>query len=671
MSLQTAAQPSGLSPAQPLPDLRSDAKGRRLPMDPWRLVTALRRRWHWIALAACVSAIAGGAVGFGRARCLVPVTLTLRDLSPRFPSAGREGIAYKPPQLSPQTMVNFLTSPELLRDVSSRARPAITERQLSESLQVTPEKDSETVHVRIIGSDPGSLVALANLYTAEAVARSRDAQREDPTLMYDNFTRQLGEIEKQKVQLNSQLAAFRSSSGLADPAVEQPAFEKEWVELRIKTDMAAGELELLQKKQGLLLAEPIQKRLDEATAQLMACEAQGKTDEHPDVKRLRDEITQLNRQLADTTANRAPSIVDALYASQTASLASRKKSLEIEIQQLQTQAGALDSRLKDIYAHSSDFDQIKAGLDRLESYRGNLNSRRFEAEQYRDAAEGYFQTPPPAQLSDVDSRARYSSASALATRSGFLGLLAAVAAVMLLETADARLKTVADVKRVTHLPVLATLGDLNQMDEPARRAWAFRTWTILSGALSPSPNQGALCGFISAAHGEGRSTWVELLAGAARERGFEVVRIDFSNGHPAGMPESATHGDGSPSPTPAAPSAAILAPPPPGPLAASRSGSVVHLRLPGELWNLDRRMQFQNELAQWRFTSSAVILVDLPPASLSESVLIAENLPQLIWLADAGKSHSRDTRLHLNTLRHARCNLVGAVLNHEPEPLLS
>jgi hypothetical protein len=208
------------------------------------------------------------------------------------------------------------------------------------------------------------------------------------------------------------------------------------------------------------------------------------------------------------------------------------------------------------------------------------------------------------------------------------------------------------------------------MDEPARRAWAFRTWTILSGALSPSPNQGALCGFISAAHGEGRSTWVELLAGAARERGFEVVRIDCANSHAPKTPSSESD-TGASAPSTAEPSTAILTRPATGALAPNCGASVVHVRLPGELWDLDRRIRFQNELAQWRSTSSAVILVDLPPASLSESVLLAENLPQLVWLADAGKSHSRDTRLHLNTLRHARCNFVGAVLNHEPEPLIS
>ncbi|HMP84990.1 MAG TPA: hypothetical protein PKA41_20050, partial [Verrucomicrobiota bacterium] len=58
----------------------------------------------------------------------------------------------------------------------------------------------------------------------------------------------------------------------------------------------------------------------------------------------------------------------------------------------------------------------------------------------------------------------------------------------------------------------------------------------------------------------------------------------------------------------------------------------------------------------------------LPPASSPESVLLAENLPQVVWLADSGKARVRETRRQLETLRHAKCRLAGAVLNHEPEP---
>jgi len=63
-----------------------------------------------------------------------------------------------------------------------------------------------------------------------------------------------------------------------------------------------------------------------------------------------------------------------------------------------------------------------------------------------------------------------------------------------------------------------------------------------------------------------------------------------------------------------------------------------------------------------------VILVELPPASVAEAVLLGSNLPNLVWLTDGGTSRAVDTRVQLETLRHARCNLVGAILNREAAP---
>ena len=66
-----------------------------------------------------------------------------------------------------------------------------------------------------------------------------------------------------------------------------------------------------------------------------------------------------------------------------------------------------------------------------------------------------------------------------------------------------------------------------------------------------------------------------------------------------------------------------------------------------------------------------VLFVELPPASVPESVLLAESLPQVIWLADSRKARARATREQLATMRHARCRLVGAVLNHETNPVFN
>jgi hypothetical protein len=95
--------------------------------------------------------------------------------------------------------------------------------------------------------------------------------------------------------------------------------------------------------------------------------------------------------------------------------------------------------------------------------------------------------------------------------------------------------------------------------------------------------------------------------------------------------------------------------------------AVANVPLNGWVWNLERRKQWQGAMAHWQTMDNLVLLVELPPASEPEAVLLAENLPQVVWLADSGKARTRETRQQLETLRHAKCRLAGAVMNHEPQ----
>jgi protein involved in polysaccharide export with SLBB domain len=101
-------------------------------------------------------------------------------------------------------------------------------------------------------------------------------------------------------------------------------------------------------------------------------------------------------------------------------------------------------------------------------------------------------------------------------------------------------------------------------------------------------------------------------------------------------------------------------------LTGPNSHPVVNIPLPGWVWNLERRKQWREALEHWRQIDNLVIFVELPPANVPEAVLLGCNLPNMVWLADSGKAHACSTLAQLETLRHARCNLVGAFLNREP-----
>ena len=259
-----------------------------------------------------------------------------------------------------------------------------------------------------------------------------------------------------------------------------------------------------------------------------------------------------------------------------------------------------------------------------------------------------------------------------------LGLLL----VFLIEITDRRVRTPEDIRRVTKLPLLTTLGELEDMDEEARTQWAFRTWTLLQGRLSRSQNHGLVCGITSSSEGEGRSTWIKMMAEAASLAGFRVLTIAT---RPSGSPIEPDHqlteetldhaknmntSDMHPVPKGAngALTSSVLSTPA---LVTEKftdpdARPVVHIPLPGWVWNLERRKQWRDALAHWRKIENLVIFVELPPASVPEAVLLGANLPNMVWMASSGKADAAQTREQLDTLRHARCNIVGAVLNRAP-----
>src|SRR5207249_8051003 len=117
------------------------------------------------------------------------------------------------------------------------------------------------------------------------------------------------------------------------------------------------------------------------------------------------------------------------------------------------------------------------------------------------------------------------------------------------------IKSQADLERISGLPVLATLGDLSKMSDEEKKRWAFRTWTILKGKITETQNNSLVCGLISARHGEGRTTWTQLLAQTAFQRGLRVlVATTKPSAEPAMHPHEKAEESNSPTGTAVVPS---------------------------------------------------------------------------------------------------------------------
>lgn len=511
--------------------------------------------------------------------------------------------------LTPQSYANLLRSPELMSSVAAQTSPPIPVDKLTKRLKTAALRDGDVIQVEAGAFTKEGAVDLANLYTTEAV----------------RFTRQL------------QWRAAEEVLQFVGPQIAT-----------IRADMD----ELKNKERPLPKAMPVARSLRPSVSELKLQTAREElvdaltryTDSHPVVQAAQAKVDALQAQLTNGTP-----------------VAVLPSEAEL-VGQFSLQRDA--------------WEMLRSELQPLEYTLRELTKRESAAKLVAAEPPGYYRVLAPATMRDVKG-SKWAIKIGLTTfMAGMIGLVTSALLVLLVELAGTRLKASADVRRVTGLPVLATAPNLDGFTAEEERNWAFRTWTALQGRFSPSPNHGLICGITSAARSEGRSTWVKLLARAASESGFRVVKITAGN---YGRNEQ----NGKSRPAPAnghnhhnqnIPANVMTSLPSPSEvehkLVGPESQRVVQIPLPGWAWNLERRKQWQSALREWSRLENVVILIELPPASVPETVLLAHELPNLIWLTDSGASKAEETRAQIETLRNARCNLVGAVLNRaRPEKM--
>lgn len=585
-------------------------------MDFWPFAETLLLHWRWPVVAATMLTL--GGLAFGLWHWQSTYTAPAQLVAYNSPNAteifgGRE--------ISQQILLSLLRAPELLEAAGAQAAPPVSATALATRLNLMPDRGSDIIVAAITDTNPETALALANLYAHEAVHYTAKMQADSAAEMDRFFSLQLTNVDNQISGLNQQ------ASRLSAPSL-QPSNTTSSLFASLSTQLQTAREELV-----ALLAKY--------------------TEAHPLVQEKRAEIAALENMLPANAMGTA------------------------------TNPAALAAM-----PGESDPQVIRSKLEVLERTRLDLLDKQQAVEAFEANPPGYCRLLVPAMPKDVVAHSCNAKVASLSMFAGMLGLFAGTLAVLLMEISDDRLKTPADVRRVTRLPVLAIGGDLSRMDELERYDWAFRTWTRLQGRLSPSPNHGLVLGVTSAGGGEGRSTWLQLLGEAASLLGFRVLTIttrpsprksDSQNVITNGAVKATIS---SPSPksnskqvdtsTTLTANTNILATPAEvtDKLTGPNSQPVVHIPLPGWVWNLERRKQWQEALSHWSKIENVVILVELPPASVPEAVLLAENLPNVIWLTASGEAAAAETSEKLETLRDARCHLSGAVLNRAPKAFL-
>ena len=610
------------------------------PFDTWAVLDFWLRRWRRVAFWTLLLAAAGALIARLVWGPSFTATAQLIHYAPSTVDA-----AYHPREIAAPSLVVMLQSPSVFESAGAQHQPPLSAKQLERRLQLTLDRFNDVATVTAEASSRDEAVRLVNEFTAVAIDYTRSLQKEEALAADLSVKQQLKSIEAELASSRSSVPAGSAemvAAVAAVPATEAPG------PVALAGDFA-------------LRLQTARERLDELLVSY--------TDAHPLVREQRARIASL-----EDYARRAAAAVAASAPATASGPAARR-------------ATASTAPAPSVYSRATP-EEIWMGerLRTLETNRATLMTQQNALQPFIAQPPGYFSVLMPAVPGRALEHLHRVKLILGALFGAFLGFGLSTGQILMSEFLDNRVKTRVDVRRVTGLPLLATLGDINRLSPAETEQWAFRAWTALQRHLSLTPNHGMVCGITSAHAGDGRTTWINLLARAAGACGFRVLTItaqkppvvDTARTLHENSPRAAASGGSSDAPPAAAAAAAgddtslalnANALSTPGAIAERLAGvdapPMVNIPLPGWVWNLERRKQWQSALDCWGTIENVVIFVELPPASVPEAVLLAENIPNLLWLVDSDKSDAAEVHTGLETLRHARCNLVGSVLNRE------
>ncbi len=669
----------GASPPRPAGAAETTELRRsgHLPFDPARVVDAWARRYRWLVVWAALGALVGSLGGWLFTPHIAEVRMVPRDtLSLTMERSETQPASAK--DRSQPTVVELIHTPEILARAGAASQPPVSPAWLAARVRAWREGASGPFVVRLEGRNPTEAVGLANLCATALVSFTREMQTHELTELNGYMERKLAALDAELKAANEELAAFNQEANVADFDHQTEADLRQLTEAQVSAEKTRIELETTN-----LRIATLRKALVTRNPRLVAAQAELNTallrftEAHPRIKELRSQIDAMEKETkaADETINLTALPAEGTLAShiylEMIGLEARKAALARELEAFTSDGTRLRDRLAGLSAKGWRHATLKARRESLEESRRRLAARHRELQLVEESSQGTYRILAPATLESVLSAGRGPRIAAAALGSAAAALLLTALLVAGIEVADPRLKTRADLERVTRLHCLASLGDLRSLEDAALDPWALQTWAAIKGQLRRGVGEALICGITSSSHGEGRSTWVSLVAAAASKCGLEVLTVTLGTQPSAAATESGAPGTpAQPETAPADDIALTLAP-----VLGQESGDlhvrrVTHADVPVThgAWGLSQRRQWDSALAGWRGVQDLVVLVDLPPACAAEAVAVLETIPNVIWLSAMGEAKAGETRRRVDTLRRAGCNLVGTVMNRERTP---
>lgn len=317
--------------------------------------------------------------------------------------------------------------------------------QLQQRLEVKPARESNIINISWTGRTPAEAARVANAF-AQAYLETNLELRTDPAKRYaDWFEEQVGAARDRLEKAQARLSAFQQQSGILS-ADERGDFETaRLTELSQQLMAVQGRGRRGGVNSGAVLESPLVNNMRADVAKLEAKIQEGSAtmgSAHPQMLRMNAELRAMRSRL-DSEASRIGSAADTSYAANKARERELQQALaeqKTRVLSLNKQRGELSLLQRDVDTAQKAYETVSASAaqSRLQSLTNQTNVMRLASA---------VEPLNPTGLTGVQ-------ALLVAT---VVGLLLAIATVLLLELLNRRIRSVEDLSAVTRLPILATV----------------------------------------------------------------------------------------------------------------------------------------------------------------------------------------------------------------------
>ncbi len=646
--------------------------GVSLPFDPVRLIAALIRGWYWLLISGVL--MGGGlfALGYYKLETSYSVTVELiRREANTIIRASVLGDAFKPHQVTVQTIVNVMQSPKLLDRVGSMATPPISGMALGKLLTIKPEKETDLISVTLKSKlGVQGTANLVNLYAREVVALTAQMQSDEAAEL-DKFLReQISKIDGTLDDINKELLEFSKESEFYGNDRELEAYLRESGETEMQIETAKTQLETVEFRissveRELASQDPQAIQLNLARAQLKTLKA-AYAETSPLVKSAADHVAEIEQQIAASGGLKTNFDSNFQYSENTmandlymqlVSLRGQQEGLIKQMAQLRTFFTNTQEKLRGVPAKTQHQAAIVARQQSLQATRDLFSGRQHEAQMYEENSPGLYRLFAPASEDSVEVSNRTVKMILAAVVGVVLGLVLATGVVLGRELLDLRVISAGDLRRSTGVPILARLPVLSTLSEVQLAQWRFRTWAQLVRKLKLQNATRLTLAFTSTQPGEGKSTFIQELHIAALDRRFPVVLVT-----------NAPPGAGKVRRVPL--EEALNRPELVLEHVNSSPDVVVQLHFESDWkWTLENRNRWSRANLVWQQLPTLALFVELPPMVDLDAVLTAELMPMTLWVTTSGRLEQRELAEALELVEAGEVRLVGAALDFESPAL--